>query len=531
MPILKKENPPSHNLANSVGRNTIFGIGANVVQMATRLVTVPIVIHHLGLGGYGIWNIIMLTATYMRFGAVGAKTAFQKYVAEATGNGEYDRATRLLSTGCAVLFVISLAGLVPAALLSGRIAAAMGVPQEFLKSSAGAISLLAVILMMANVGSAFEAIVTGGHRIDLVRKFSTVLTIAEAIAIVLVLHLGYGLFAMAAVMGASELIYVSCCYFASHRVVPEIRLGIRHISKDVSYELFRFAGSYQMVNVLEVLYASIIPIAVLKNFGADMSGVYALVNRVVGCASVVQEAFLSPILSSGSMVYASGSAEKMQALVAKAFKVSLGLTLFPFGFIAVFGPTIAYAWTGQTSPAFRGAFWLICIRALFAAFSLLALVLYRVSGKAILDNIRQVLRIVVLLGVALLSSKLGFYGVLGGLAFSELIGMIFMLYALTETFHLFRARSLLPDTLRLATAAVIILAVGVLASYIPLPFDLHGRLSATLRLGEIGMACLLIAWPSLLRTGAVSAAEGAALFSAVFPRRIANQVLVQNAGK
>jgi O-antigen/teichoic acid export membrane protein len=521
----------SHKLASTIGRNTLFGIAANFVQMATRLVTVPIVIHHLGLGGYGIWNIIMMTATYMRFGSVGIKTAFQKYVAEATGNGKYDRVNRLLSTGCAVLFVVSMAGLIPAAFFSTRIAVAVGVPQEFLRSSAGAISLLAVIMMMANLGAAFEAIITGGHRIDLVRKFSTVLTIAEAVAIVVVLYLGYGLFAMAAVMGASELIYVSCCYFASHRVVPEIRLGVQHISKDVLYELFRFAGSYQLVNVLEVLYASIIPLTVLKTFGADMAGVYAVVNRVVGCASIIQEAFLSPILSGGSMVYASGSAEKMQALVTKAFKVSLGLSLFPLGFIAVFGPTIAYAWTGQSNPAFGGAFWLICIRALFAAFSLLALVLYRVSGKAILDNIRQVLRIVVLLGVASFSAKLGFYGVLGGLAFSELIGMAFMLFALTQTFHLFRASSLLPDTLRLASAAAIILAAGIIASYIPLPVDHSGRLSAALRLGEISLACLLIAWPSLVRTGAVSAAEGAALFGAVFPRRSAEKVLVQNVGK
>jgi O-antigen/teichoic acid export membrane protein len=452
-------------------------------------------------------------------------------VAEATGNGKYDRVNQLLSTGCAVLFVVSIAGLIPVALFSARIAAVVGVPHEFLRSSAGAISLLAVIMMMANVGSVFEAIVTGGHRIDLVRKFSTVLTIAEAVAIVLVLYFGYGLFAMAAVMGTSELIYVSCCYFASHRVVPEIRLGIEHISKDVLYELFRFAGSYQLVNVLEVLYASIIPLAVLKTFGADMSGVYAVVNRVVGCASVVQEAFLSPILSSGSMVFASGSAEKMQALVTKAFKVSLGLSLFPLGFIAVFGPTIAFAWTGQANPAFAGAFWLICIRALFAAFSLLALVLYRVSGKAILDNIRQVLRLVVLLGVALLSAKLGFYGVLAGLALSELIGMAFMLFALTHTFHLFRAKLLLPDTLRLTTAASVILAAGVIASYIPLPVDQGGRFSAALKLGEISLACLLVAWPSLVRTGAVSAAEGAVLFGAVFPRWDAHKALAQYAGK
>ena len=47
------------NLAASIGRNTFFGVLSNFAQVGTRLITVPIVIHHLGLGGYGIWNIIV----------------------------------------------------------------------------------------------------------------------------------------------------------------------------------------------------------------------------------------------------------------------------------------------------------------------------------------------------------------------------------------------------------------------------------------------------------------------------------------
>ena len=109
-------------VTRSIGRNTIFGVVSNFAQIGTRLITVPIVIHYLGLGGYGIWNIIMMTATYMRFGSVGVKTAFQKYVAEATGNGDYERANKLLSTGAIIMLVLSVCGLIPVALFSLRIA-------------------------------------------------------------------------------------------------------------------------------------------------------------------------------------------------------------------------------------------------------------------------------------------------------------------------------------------------------------------------------------------------------------------------
>ncbi len=386
------------------------------------------------------------------------------------------------------------------------------------ESSAGAISLLALIMMMANVGAAYEAIVMGGHRIDLARKFSTILTILEAIAIVAVLHFGFGLFAMASVMGASELLYIGCCYIASHRVVPQIRISIKSLDKNVLFELFRFAGSYQLLNLLEVLYGSIIPFTILKVFGAESSGVYAVVTRVATSAVVLQDAFLTPILSGGTMVFASGSAERMQALVIKAFKVTLGLALLPFGFISIFGPIMAYAWTGQNSPAFRVAFVLVCLAFFWRAFSMLSFVLYRTSGKALLDNILQVVRTLVLLLIVAFAHKLGFRGVLSGMAFTEFVGMFFMLFALTHTFHLFRIKSLLPDSGRMVIAAIVILGTGLIASYVPIPTDLHGQLLATLKLVEICFGCLLVAWPILVWTGSITTIESRALFSAFLPK-------------
>jgi O-antigen/teichoic acid export membrane protein len=114
MPTLLEEAPvrkvtlteqQSRNLTGSLGKNTLFGIVSSVAQVLTRLVTVPLIIAHLGLGGFGIWSIILVTATYMRFGTVGIRSAFQKYVAEATGNGDYETASRLLSTGTAAIFL------------------------------------------------------------------------------------------------------------------------------------------------------------------------------------------------------------------------------------------------------------------------------------------------------------------------------------------------------------------------------------------------------------------------------------------
>jgi len=497
----------------------MFGIVAGLAQVGTRLITVPIAIAHLGLDGYGIWSIIMTTAAYMRFGSVGIKSAFQKYVAEATGSGDYARANRLLSTGTTVMFVISIVGLVPIAIYSPALARLTGVPDLFLDSTARAFLLLALIMVLSNVGAGYEAIVMGGHRIDLTRKFSTAFTVLEAVFIVGVLHYGYGLLAMATVMAVSEIGYVACCFVASRMVLPQVRINPALCAVGVLRELFVFAGSYQLVNVLEVLYGAILPFTVLKFFGAHATGVYAVAGRLITAALLAQDAFLIPILSGGAMIAASASPERMQLLLTKSFKATLALALLPLAFIASNGSSMILAWTGQADPSFTPTLWILCLGALFKSISMLELVLYRALGRAWMDNIRQVLRIAVLVAVSMLGRSLGFYGVLWALAVAEFVGMVFMFFALISSFHGFKARRLVPETAKLCLATACVMLAGVLAARAPVPWAVSERMLAVLRLIGVGLLTGAAIWPALILTGSLSGGESRASLG-VFTRKV-----------
>jgi hypothetical protein len=150
----------------------------------------------------------------------------------------------------------------------------------------------------------------------------------------------------------------------------------------------------------------------------------------------------------------------------------------------------------------------------------LGLVLYRVSGNAFLDNIRQVLRIVILFSIAIFARSLGFYGVLAGLAITELTGMIFMGYAVSKTFAGFQVKDLVPDAIRLTLGSVAILAAGAIAAHLPFPHLGGERVMATVKLGLICLGCLVAAWPALVLTNAVSSGERQALLGVLLPQRI-----------
>lgn len=495
------------HLAATIGKNTVFGVLSSAVQVGTRFIMVPVVIYHLGLGGYGIWAIVMATAAYMRFGTAGIKSAFQKYVAEAMGKRQFSTVNKLLSTGSLSMLALSVAGLIPLAIFSQRLARAGGVPAQFLGAAAGFITLLAIIMVVSNFGAVFEAMVMGGQRIDLTRTFSMITTAGEAIAIIVLLHYGHGLFAMAGTMAVSELVYISCCYFASRRVVPEIHVALHNFTSSVFRELIRYAGSYQLVNILEVLYGLLLPVIILKHFGAELAGIYAVITRLMTAALMGQDALILPLLSGGTLVLASGSAERIGRFFRKSFKTTLAVTLLPLAFIAAFGTLLIFAWTGQAGPEFRTAIWLCCLGGLFASVSRLQLILYRASGKTLHDNLRQAFRLGVLGVLAYLGKILGFYGVLAGLAVAEFAGVAYMFFAMTHEMEEFRPRMLIPDNLRVTAATLLMIAAGLLGALLPVPWGHTARAMAVVKLGVVSLACLMAAWPAVGLTGSLSPEE------------------------
>jgi O-antigen/teichoic acid export membrane protein len=502
------------SLTASIGKNTAFGVLASIVQVATRFVTIPVIIAHLGIGGYGIWAIIMTSVSYMRFGVFGLKSAFQKYVAQATASGDYRITSQLLSTGSAAMLAISAVCLIPVAFLSRMLARIIGVPQSYMHSAAIAIALLAVTAIVFNVGSAYDAIICGAHRVDLARKFNTVLSILEAVAVIVVLHLGFGIVAMAVIVTASCVIYISLCYCFSRAILPQVHINRHYVTSSVRRELIRFAGSYQLLNAMEMAYGTILPIAILRGFGARAVGVLALASRLTSPVMMCLYAFMVPMLSGGAMVLASRSPERMGKLFDKSFKVTLSITIIPLALICMFGKSLLLAWTGETDPRFPLTLCFVALAVLFQGFSLLGLVLYRASGRALVDNLREVLRIAILLSVVAFSSRIGFYGALAGLAAAEFVGMTFMLAALARTHLNLRPGKLLSDVGRFTASAGVAVLVAAAAAHIPLPAMSSARLFETFKVGVIGLAALITLVPALGFTRAVSKRDLQAVVSA-----------------
>jgi hypothetical protein len=106
------------------------------------------------------------------------------------------------------------------------------------------------------------------------------------------------------------------------------------------------------------------------------------------------------------------------------------------------------------------------------------------------------------------------------------VGMVFMVFALTKTFAMFRVSDLMKDSLRWAVSAAAILLAGWLAAQVPFRGNGLTRSSSIAQLAVIGAVCIIVAGPAVFFTQAVTAAEGRSLLHSLLPRRVSKAPIV-----
>jgi O-antigen/teichoic acid export membrane protein len=256
-----------------------------------------------------------------------------------------------------------------------------------------------------------------------------------------------------------------------------------------------------------VIFVGILPVAVLRLFGATAAGVYAVSDRLTWAALTVFTSLLLPLLSGATAVRTRGSKHEIQRLAEKGFKVTLALTVPALAFVAVFGNDIITAWTGRTDGLFKTALWLVCAAALFRSVSLLCLVLYRAAGGASRDLVRQSVRIVGALLAAVVAQYWGFHSLLAGFAIAELAAMIWMFSAVEKQTHGLNVRFLAPDAAKIALSAALTIAGILLISSLPVLAADGSRSKALVRVAVIVLTGAALGWPALLLTKFISKSE------------------------
>jgi O-antigen/teichoic acid export membrane protein len=425
----------SVDLKTSIVTNTAFNVSHKGVNVLIKTLLAPLIIGYMGLDGFGVWNLLLSVTNYPRFGIGGISAAFQKYVSDSTATSDYEKASRLLTTGTVMVVVVTLLVSLPFLVFTEEILRFLNVPAEYFAAFSIAFRFLIIVIIISNSTAAYDAVIAGAHRLDVTKKIAIVWLLIESILVVALLLNGYKLLALALPYGVCEVGRVLSSVYFARRILPEVSLAPRYLSTGVVRDLVAFAGSFQLVGALEMLYLTLVPALVMRYSGASISGLYAAATRLITLASLAGEALLLPLLSGSAYVLTRGERSRYEALFTYSFNFLLFTALPLMLFVSFYGNQILWAWTGQENDLFMTSMFLLAGAGMSSLLARHHMIIYRSRGERVHDILWIVIRFGCFVGFgAVLARFYGYVGLLSGQLIGEVLGLLFMMYVMKRLF-------------------------------------------------------------------------------------------------
>ena len=242
-------------------RNVVSNWASFVVSVMISLVLSPYIVHSLGDGAYGAWVLLSSLVGYLGLLDLGTRGAVTRYVATYHAAHRHADAGRIASTALVLFGGLGLLAIGGSVLLALLVNHAFHVPAELADAARIAVVLSGVNVAVSLVSGVFGGIVVGMQRFDALNAVNIVLALAQAVVIVLVLHAGGGLVALALAQLGASVLRGGASAWLSWRVYPELALR---------------ASSWSRLH-LQVIFSFGISSALLQTAGAVISYANALV--------------------------------------------------------------------------------------------------------------------------------------------------------------------------------------------------------------------------------------------------------------
>ncbi len=344
--------------------NVLYVLSAKIALLALGLVTIPFVVHRLGVEAYGLYALVGVLVGYLSFLDLGTGQALVKHLTEALVHDDELGVQRLVETA-ATIFAVS--GLVGAVLVGGLadvfVHRVMHVEPAFAETARLTLRLAGVGFAVTMAQNGLLAVPQACQRLDLVAKLTTVLGLVGLLVPVGLLALGAGLPSIVAAGILINIAGVVVLVRAFGRLLPgsALRFGLH---RSEARRLFRFGGATLVgtlaaqvsLQIDKLIIGALLPLARVSY--------YAVPFNLAAKLHVVPYALGPVLFPAVSEVAARGFLQQLTELYLRTTKVLCATTLPLAVFLTVYSDRILEHWLGPDFAA-EGA---LSLRLLTSAF-------------------------------------------------------------------------------------------------------------------------------------------------------------------
>jgi O-antigen/teichoic acid export membrane protein len=336
-------------------RNVSWSIVSRGVYFISRIMIPPFVVARIGLQKYGLWSAVFLLVSYITFSALGASSAYVKYVAEYIARGQFRKANSLLSTG---ILTVSIVGLV---VFGATVIAAPWIVKWFNvapQNSLEAYRLLLFIVAVFGIGlslNAFSDTLAGSQRIAETEIVSIAGYSIETALIFILVGAGYGIMGLAAAFAVRVMIGIVLSIYLAFKFQPWLKLSIRFCSKEALWTLVNFGGIVQLNFLLCLGLNTIERLIAAPLIGLGAVGLLDLSDKLPNSANTVASAFAVCFMPAASHLQGSAALEHgyRDAVLALYLRGARYMSLTAAGMLGLLASAsvpIMMIWIGKIYP-------------------------------------------------------------------------------------------------------------------------------------------------------------------------------------
>jgi O-antigen/teichoic acid export membrane protein len=246
----------------------------------------PFVINSLGDRIYGLWQVVGTFIGYYGLLDLGLAHAMQRFLSEAIGAKDIERSNRILNTALIIftaiglfVLIISLAVYVLRSpltiLLNGR--------QQDATLFGMVVLVLGFNMAVEFPMKAFLGVLHSTLRFDITSGLQVMTLILRTSLIVMVLKLGYGLFAMTVVTALSNIPNNLFTFYLARKNLPYVNFGRQHWDVSIVKMLLGY-GAYSFLEKISYVFRSRIDVIIISIFiGLSAVTHYSIGSLLVQC--------------------------------------------------------------------------------------------------------------------------------------------------------------------------------------------------------------------------------------------------------
>lgn len=283
-----------------VASGAAVAVVANVIYLASRIVTTPYILQHVSIAEYGLWAFCFVILSYAGMSAFGINNSYIKYTAEYVAIGRTERIGGLLSTGIGILGACSaifFAGLWLCAPLLVRL---FGIGPQLADTAVFLLLGTASVFLVDLTLGAFRGVLEGLQEVAASKLIWLASTLLEVVLLVGFLAAGAGIRGVLYAYMLKTLADVAGTMMVVWRRLPDLRVGPSQVGRAFCHELFVFGGKVQVLGLIGMFIGSLDRIITTSMLGLEATGLFEVGRKLPFTARSITGAASAPFLPAAS---------------------------------------------------------------------------------------------------------------------------------------------------------------------------------------------------------------------------------------